>query len=180
MHKKGFDTLVRAYAKLTPHYPNTRLIIAGEGPLRADLEELASTLSLQDRIAFPGRIPWDQVADFLSRGDIFVLPSVKDEYGNLDGLPTVLLEAMACGLAVVASDIGGISLVIKDAESGLLVPPGDPKSLATTLKRLLEAPNERRRQGLAARMAIVNEHNWEAVARKLTEIFEASLGLKSK
>jgi len=171
VYKKGFDFLLRAFAALALHYPNARLLIGGDGPLRASLEELARTHGIQNQVAFPGRIPWDQVADFLSLGDIFVLPSIQDEHGNLDGLPTVLLEAMACGLPVIASQIGGVPLVIQDGVNGLHVPPGDGQSLSKAIERLLQYPDEREKLGQAARGSVVSEHNWDAVANKLTKIF---------
>ncbi len=172
VYKKGFEILLRAFAELAPRYPNVELIIGGAGPLRKSLGALADSSGLLDRIEFPGRIPWDQVGEFLSRGDIFVLPSVKDEHGNLDGLPTVLLEAMACGLPVVASNIGGVNLVVNDGENGLLVTPNDVLSLTTVLERLFQAPKLRQELGTAAREAVVSTHNWDAVAYNLTEIFE--------
>ncbi len=169
--KKGFEVLIRAFALIAQHHPNTRLIIGGEGPIRASLEALTQTLTIPDQVIFPGRIPWDQAVDFLSFGDIFVLPSIQDKHGNMDGLPTVLFEAMACGLPVVASDLGGMKNVIKDQENGLLVPPGDVQILANTLEGLLQHPEQRAYLGNAARESVVSEHNWGAVANKLTEIF---------
>ena len=171
VHKKGFDVLLHAFAALALRHPNALLIIGGDGPLRISLEELTKALNIQKHVIFPGRISWDQAADFLSQGDIFVLPSIQDEYGNLDGLPTVLLEAMSCGLPVVASDLGGVNLVINDSVNGLLVPPGDTKALVEVLERLLEDIDERKKLGQTARKSVVSEHNWAAVAGKLTKIF---------
>lgn len=172
VYKKGFDVLIRAFAEFAPHYHNVDLMIGGAGPLRESLEDLANSCGLLNRVEFPGRIPWDQVGEFLSRGDIFVLPSVKDEHGNLDGLPTVLLEAMACGLPVVASDIGGVNLVVEDGENGLLVTSNDVQSHSAALERLLDDPGLCQRIGQAARQAVVSTHNWGAVAYNLTEIFK--------
>ncbi|MBM3145680.1 MAG: glycosyltransferase family 4 protein [Chloroflexi bacterium] len=175
VHKKGFDGLVRAFAEIALNHPNARLIIGGEGPTRRSLEESARALDILDQAILPGRIPWDQVPDFLSLGDLFVLPSIQDEHGNQDGLPTVLLEAMACGLPVVASDLGGANLIIRDGDNGLLIPPGDTRILAEALERLLVNPAERAQLGRAARQSVISEHHWDAVAGKLTCIFDEAL-----
>ena len=175
VHKKGFDVLILAFADLAEKYPHVRLVIGGEGSLRTSLEALVQKYNIQNRVIFPGRIPWDQVADFFALGDIFVLPSIRDAHGNVDGLPTVLLEALACGIPVVASDIGGVQMVIEDGENGLLIPPEDLQTLRETLTRLLGNAEERTRLGQAAHKSVVNDHVWDAVARKFIGIFNDAI-----
>jgi len=173
--KKGFDILVRALALLVPSYPHVHLLIGGDGVERDSLQRLAKELEVSDHLHMPGRILWDQVPHFLAMGDVFVLPSVRDEAGNLDGLPTVLPEAMACGKPVVASRIAGIPLAIEDGCTGILVPPGDVKALAGAISSLLADPMQRSALGVAARIRVERELNWLQVARFFASLFERVL-----
>lgn len=175
VEKKGFGVLIRAFAELAQQHGRVRLVVGGEGSLRTSLEALAQNYGIQNQVVFPGRIPWDQVVDFFALADVYVLPSIQDSQGNVDGLPTVLIEALACGLPVIASDIGGVRLVIKDGENGLLIPPGDSQSLGKALDQLLSDGNERYRLGQTAHQSVINDHSWESVASKLIEIFHAAI-----
>lgn len=169
--KKGFDQLLRAWNNITDEFPQARLILGGEGPQRTILETKVAQLGIADSVQFLGRIPWNAVPDFLASSDIFVLPSQRDAHGNIDGLPTVLLEAMSCGTAVVASHLGGVPLVIENGKNGILVPPDDTAALNQALRTLLENPQERQRLGRAARQAVENQYNWENVAQQFTSLF---------
>lgn len=170
--KKGFDRLLEALPAVLAGQPRARLVLGGDGPLRAGLASRTVSLGVADRVTFAGRVPWDCVPELLAAADIFVLPSVRDEKGNVDGLPTVLLEAMSSGAAVVASDIGGVSLVIEHGRSGLLVPPGDVEALAESILSLARAPEQRQLLGQAARQAVVARFNWEQVARQIAGLLE--------
>jgi SAM-dependent methyltransferase len=110
----------------------------------------------------------------MASADIFVLPSIRDEFGNVDGLPTVLLEAMSSGLPTVASCIGGVDLVIVDNVNGLLVPPGEPQALADALSGLLRDPAKRTRLGREARRSVEDKYNWATVAERLVKLFQGN------
>jgi glycosyltransferase involved in cell wall biosynthesis/ubiquinone/menaquinone biosynthesis C-methylase UbiE len=169
--KKGFDRLLEAWAEIAKQFPQARLRIGGDGPLLETLRNEAKRLGIDGQTDLPGRIPWDHAPDFLAAADLFALPSIRDRAGNIDGLPTVLLEAMSSGLPVVASDLGGIPLVVEDGANGYLIPPGDVDALAQRLRRLLRNKQERERLGKAARTSVVESFNWSNVARRLTKIF---------
>jgi len=177
--KKGFEKLLFAWKKIAAEFPQARLIIGGEGPQRADLKFQAAQLGLDHSIQLPGYIPWNTVPDFLASADIFVLPSQRDEHGNIDGLPTVLLEAMSCGVAIIASDLGGVHLVVKDGHNGIIVPPGNTSALKQALRTLIESSQERKRLGLAARQAVTNQYNWEKVAQKFMTLFQNAANNKA-
>jgi glycosyltransferase involved in cell wall biosynthesis len=173
--KKGFDRLVEAFPAVLAGQPRARLLLGGEGPLRDDLARQAAGRGVENRVIFAGRVPWDKVPALLAAADIFALPSVRDESGNVDGLPTVLLEAMSSGPAVVASDIGGVSLVIENGRTGLCVPPGDAQALAGAILSLASEPDKGLELGQAARRAVLERFNWKNVAGQIAGLMEGAL-----
>jgi glycosyltransferase involved in cell wall biosynthesis len=166
---------VEAFPAVLAGQPRARLVLGGEGPLRDSLARQAVEQGIESRVTFAGRVPWDKVPALLAAADIFVLPSVRDESGNVDGLPTVLLEAMSSGSAVVASDIGGVSLVIENGRTGLCVPPGDVQALAGAILSLAREPEKGRELGRAARQAVVERFNWEDVAGQIAGLLEGAV-----
>ncbi len=158
--KKGFDILIVAFGALLRTCPEAQLVIGGTGPQAQDLERLARQHGLEKHLHLVGPIPWQNVPGFLAMADVFVLPSVHDPAGNVDGLPTVLLEAMAVGKPVVASRIAGVPLVIEDGVNGLLCPQGDADTLSRQMAMLLAESELRKRLGRAACAAVVEHFNW--------------------
>lgn len=175
VHKKGFDKLLAAVPEIVKCCPEAKIVIGGSGPLQTALHQQALDLGIEDHVAFAGRIPWNDVPGFLASADIFVLPSLHDRFGNVDGLPTVVPEAMASGLPIVASDIGGVNLLINHGQNGLLVPAGDVKALVEAIKPLLRDREMRRQMGSAARNDVVHRFNWKNVGKQLISIFEVAL-----
>jgi len=173
--KKGFAYLLRAAPIVLNRFPNTLFVIAGEGDLRPQLEALAKAENIQKHVLFVGHIPWYQTPAYLKMVDVFVVPSVKDEAGNVDGLPCVLLEAMAAGCAVVASRIAGIPDVICDGENGLLVPPKDEIALAEAICSLLSNEKLRRQLGEAAQKTIITQYRWTQIAERIAAVLKASI-----
>lgn len=173
--KKGFDVLVRAMPQLAQVCPSAHLIIGGDGAQRQLLQDLATDLHVDRRLHLPGTIPWDVVPSFLAMADIFVLPSVHDAAGNVDGLPNVLLEAMAAGKAVVASDIAGVPLVIRDGVNGILCPEGDPAALASAIAKVAVDQSLRGRLEREARLSIEERHNWHSFALRLSNLLDGAL-----
>ncbi|MCS7002411.1 MAG: glycosyltransferase, partial [Dehalococcoidia bacterium] len=126
-------------------------------------------------VTFRGAIPWDEAPRFLASADCFVLPSQPDPSGNLDGLPTTLLEAMACGAPVIASNVAGAPLVVAHGVNGLLTPPAQPAALADAVIALAHDPSLRRRLGAAARHTVESGLTWRDVARQFETIFAAAI-----
>jgi glycosyltransferase involved in cell wall biosynthesis len=173
VHKKGFDKLISAWSLIADRHPKAHLVIGGDGLLKENLALQSRNLGVENQITYTGRVPWDQVPEFLSSGDIFVLPSIRDEH--IDGLPTVLLEAMACQLPPIASDIGGVPLVVDEGKNGCIVPPGDIKALADALDLVISNENIRNQLGQAARDSVCNIYNWENVARKILKMIDVAV-----
>jgi glycosyltransferase involved in cell wall biosynthesis len=133
VEKKGFDVLIKACAQLSFPF---RLRIVGEGPQRTCLERLVAGFGVEEHVMFCGAKTHAELPDEYSRAHVVAAPSIIDSSGDRDGLPNVVLEAMASGRAVIASDVSAISSAIVNEETGLLVPPGDPLALAAALERV--------------------------------------------
>ena len=145
--KKGFADLIRACRLLMERRKSFRCAIIGEGPLEEELHEQIAQLHLQDCVELPGAKPQHEIRECLATGTVFVLPSMIDPDGGMDNLPTVIMEAMAAGLPVVSTAIGGIPEMVIQNETGFLVPPGDVVALTDAIERLFDDI------GLARRLA---------------------------
>lgn len=133
VEKKGFDVLIKACAQLSFSF---RLRIVGEGPWRTCLERLVAGFGVEEHVMFCGAKTHAELPDEYSGAHVVAAPSIIDSSGDRDGLPNVVLEAMASGRAVIASDVSAISSAVVNEETGLLVPPGDPLALASALERV--------------------------------------------
>ena len=145
--KKGFADLIRACRLLMERRKSFRCAIIGEGPLEEELHEQIAQLHLQDCVELPGAKPQHEIRECLATGTVFVLPSMIDPDGGMDNLPTVIMEAMAAGLPVVSTAIGGIPEMVIQNETGFLVSPGDVVALTDAIERLFDDI------GLARRLA---------------------------
>lgn len=141
--EKGIDVLLRAMVEVVRHEPGARLEIAGDGPLRVDLEKLADELKLRGNVRFLGEVR--DIPPLLAKASLFVLPS------HSEGISLTLLEAMASGLPVVTTKVGGNSEVVMDRETGLLVPAADAGSLAAAICQVFQNAEKSQLMGRAGR-----------------------------
>ncbi|WP_372521471.1 glycosyltransferase family 4 protein [Sulfuricaulis sp.] len=139
VEKKGMDVLIRAVAELRDRPYRIELSIAGDGPLRNELEALVRSLDLTDTVHFEGSIAHSQVTDWMRSLDAFVLACRKDVRGDMDGIPVVLMEAMSQSVPVISTRLSGIPELVLHEETGLLADPGYHLSLAAQIDRLLES-----------------------------------------
>jgi glycosyltransferase involved in cell wall biosynthesis len=144
--------------------PDAVFVLAGDGPERPALEGAASQLGVGDRVRFLGER--DDVAELLAACDLFVLPSLYE------GLPISVLEAMAARRAVVATAIGGTDEAVVDGQTGLLVPPADPASLAAAIRRVLADAELRSRLGEAGRARVAERFSAQAMVRRVMDVYE--------
>ncbi len=151
VEKKGFHILLAAAAQMDFPF---RLRIVGGGPERERLSEMIETHGLTGRVTLEGSLTHAELPGAYAGSDAVVVPSVQDSAGDRDGLPNVVLEAMACARAVVASRISAVGCAVSDGETGLLVPPGDAHALASALRRLAGAPELRERLGRGGRARV--------------------------
>jgi glycosyltransferase involved in cell wall biosynthesis len=171
--KKGFQVLIEILPELLAGNSGLRVVLAGGGDLLDGFRAAAQPWA--DRVFFPGAVLRDTLPDLYRAADLFTLPAVHDSKGNVDGLPNVILEAMASGLPVVASRISGIPLAVEDGETGLLVPERDPEALLGALRRLLADPDSARAMGERGRRKAEAELTWDAVAARYREGYEMAL-----
>ena len=135
--KKGFADLIHACRSLVERGKSFRCEIFGEGPLEEKLRRQIEELKLQNCVELPGPKPQHEIKRYLAAGTVFVLPSVIDPEGGMDNLPTVVMEAMATGLPVVSTAIGGIPEMVIDNETGFLVSAGDADGLADAIEKVI-------------------------------------------
>jgi glycosyltransferase involved in cell wall biosynthesis len=166
--KKGFESLVRACRHLRNVMP-VECEIVGEGPLRASLQELIGELGLAATVHVKPFVPYAEMASVYARADAVCVPSVTAPDGDQDGLPNVVLEAMASGAPVVASRLSGIPEAVEDGRTGLLCPPGEPEALAAGLSRALSDRPLRERCVEAARRTVQERFDARRNARAVCE-----------
>ena len=172
--KKGFHYLLRACRILLDQGYNLQCHIVGEGPLRKTLEDNVRQLQLSEAVTLCGALSHPDVIEEYQRANIFVLPSVLGADGDRDGIPNVILEAMAMELPVVSTRHSGIPEVIQDGKNGLLVPTADEATLAQALAQLLDNPNQRKQLGFAARQTVIEKFDIERNAARLLIAYQNS------
>lgn len=174
VYKKGFAHLIAALPIIRQQIPGVQCVIAGEGDLKTELTAQAQALGLTNIVHLIGHLAWQETPDFYAMCDVVALPSVVDAYGNVDGLPNVLLEAMAAGKAVVASRAAGMDDLVVDGSNGLLVPAGDVQALAHAAISLLDDTERRLTFGHAARQLMVEYYDWRAIAQRFVALYTAA------
>ncbi len=172
--KKGIKYLLNSFPQILSQFPNTRLIIIGDGPDRNNLEELSLKLGIKSSVSFMGFIVGEKKIHFLKMADVLVIPSIDTEGKDTEGLPVVLLEGLAAGTSIVASNVGGIGDVIKNQINGTLIKQKDSQELEMAVSKLLENSKirERYRRNSAP---IVRNYDWNVIGGKYHKIARSVL-----
>ena len=178
VRKKGFEYLIDALPMIAA-LPEARIAIAGAGDLDAELRERARAGGIAGRVHFLGDLTQDMVGAWFAAADVAVVPSVRDDSGNVDGLPNTVLEALASGTPLVATAAGGIGSVITDGETGVIVAERDARALATAIDGLLRDPDRRARLGVAGRAMVAARFGWERAAARFEAAYDRALAFKS-
>lgn len=161
--QKGFDLLVRAFAKCVERHASWSLVVLGEGEEREPLEALIAALGLKDKVDLPGRVK--DPSHILQQAELFALSS------RYEGFPNVLLEAMSYGLAVISTDCAsGPGAIIRDGVDGILVPPNDVEAMATGMDRLMADRTERQRLGASA-ISVIERFGVDKVMSMWDDVF---------
>jgi glycosyltransferase involved in cell wall biosynthesis len=161
---KGVSVLLEAFARTRDAHPDAQLTLVGDGPLRGELEARARALGLTDSVTFTGYIGMDEVARRLDAADIFVLPSFAE------GVPVVLMEAMAARMPVIGPKVAGVEELVEDGVSGFAVPPGDIDTLAARINDLLTDAGRRAEMGVSGRNRVEEAFDADKEAAKLAAL----------
>jgi glycosyltransferase involved in cell wall biosynthesis len=164
---KDLRTLVAAFAQAVASYPRLCLLLVGDGPERAILEDFIRTCGVADRVRTLG---WtEDLSRVYATMDICALSSLNE------GTPVALIEAMAAGKAVIATNVGGVPDVVKHEETGLLSPPGDAPALAAAMVRLAASPEDRRRMGAAGRQRAATRYSIDRLVDDIEALYQSAL-----
>jgi len=171
VREKGLQYLIEALRIIVKEeeHPETKLVIAGDGPLLPKIQESVRKCDLATNITLMDRVPHREMPALMNKASIHVLPSLKE------GMPYVLLEAMACGKPVIGSNISGIKDIITHGKNGILVPPRDPEALANAILTLLGDRNLRRTIGQNARELMTRRYSWDTITARVEKVYEETL-----
>jgi glycosyltransferase involved in cell wall biosynthesis len=165
--EKAHQVLLAAAAELRPRHPYLRYLIAGDGPRLAELKKLASSLGLDTQVSFLGHR--EDVPALLADADVFVLPSRSEAF------PNGAIEAMAAGLPVIASRVGGLLDLIDEGRTGLLVEPDDPAALAAAIESLVLSPVRAEMLGASARDEVTRRYSFDRMVRGFEDLYLSQL-----
>jgi colanic acid/amylovoran biosynthesis glycosyltransferase len=169
--KKGFDVLLAALSRVDAP---VRLELVGVGPLWSSLAEAAA--ALVDQVTMTGRATHATLPGRYASADVVLVPSIVDATGDRDGLPNVVLEAMASQRPVIASDVAAISTAVRDGVTGTLVPPGDPDALAAAITGLAASARRREAYGAAGRAVVAAEFGLRPRTAEFCQVLERAYG----
>lgn len=175
VEKKGIEYGIYAVAKLLKNKPNITYTIVGDGPLREDLENLINKLDIGEQVKLVGWKNQEEVVDILKHSDMMLAPSVTSSNGDCEGVPVVLMEAMAIGLVIVSTQHSGIPELVKDGITGFLAPEKDVESLAEKMEYLIDRPELRVNMEKAGRKQVEENYNINKLNCQLVEIYEKLL-----
>ena len=168
--QKGVDILLYSFQEISNKYPSMyrhiKLTIIGDGPLRNQYEKLARRLDVIRNVKFLGRISQEEKQKYLAESDLLIVPSRSESF------PLVVLEGMGAGLPVIGTSVGGISEQITDGETGVLIQPEDTKALANAIIKLLNAPEDMKRMGIAGRKRVEENFTWEKRVEKIEKVYK--------
>ena len=166
--KYGIEILIRAFNKVLQYgYDDIGLLIVGSGSLYTRLKKLTIDFHITNHVIFTGKVHNDEVVNYLHKIDIFVVPSISES----ETFGVAAVEASACALPVIASQIGGLSEVVIDGETGILVEPNNVEALSNKLLSLLEDPLKREELGKNGRKFVEYEYSWEICGEKMENIY---------
>ena len=175
IEKKGFADLVRA-CEIVRRGRSFRCSIVGKGPLESELKALVRRLGVEDVVKLTGPRPREELLELYRRASVFAAPCVVGSDGNRDGLPTVLVEAMALGVPVISTDVTGIPELVENGRTGLLVPQRDPEALAHALDRILSDRAAAMELAASARRRVESEFDLRVNVARLRSLLEEAAG----
>lgn len=173
IERKGFEYLIKAMKEVLTKHENVQLKIVGSGPLENKLNNIITDMDLNEKVEIIGNVSDNELLKLYNLSDLFVLPSVVDSQGNTEGLGVVLLEAMACGLPVIGSDVGGIPDIIQNMETGLLVSGEDILGISNSIRCLIEDDNLRNMLAINGYERVKMDFSWSNISKNYIRIYKS-------
>ena len=170
--RKGIEEVLHAVAKLQHEFDDLHYLVLGSGPEEASLKELASSLGIDQRVHFIGRVPYEELVDYYNMADLFVMSS-RATLPDVEGFGIVFLEANACEKPVIGTRSGGVESAILHNKTGLVIDEEDPAALRDAIRLLLNDPEKSAAMGREGRKRVVEETNWDVLSRRLHDHMEA-------
>ena len=164
--KKGVSYLIKAISLLNKE---VRLLIIGDGPLKKDLLSLTNKLNLKNKIEFLGYKTGKEKLKYFFDADLLVVPSIVTKIGDTEGLPVVIMEGLASGLPIIATDVGGIKEIIKNGYNGLIIKEKNSKEIANKIKLVIENNKFKRRLSINAKKSSRN-YDWGYISKKYADL----------
>ena len=171
--KKGFRYLIEAAPLILKKHPNTVFVVTGEGEQKNILEELLVKLKVARNFRFPGRINYKDLVNYYNFADVFILPSIRDEEGNLDDQSVSVVEAMACGKPIVTTDFPGYRIVVEDGRSGYLIKEKRSDLIAKALVKMVSSKALRVEMSKRSRHLALNKFSWKAIGKQYSGLFDS-------
>jgi len=163
--RKGLPDLIKSAIYVCKELPDVKFMLVGRGPLKNKLKKMVDHLDLNENVFFSGYLNRDELVKCYQKSTIFVLPSYYE------GLPTTIMEAMSCGLPVIATDVLGTSELVVDGKTGFLVPPKSPDKLSVKILDLLNDKNLRKTMGNNSRELIKEKYDWNIIERNIERLY---------
>jgi len=171
VERKGVQYLIEAFGRIVKD-TQAQLVIVGQGPEKENLHRLAKEKNLDDKIIFAGFVDDESLKNYYQDCSVFVLPAITDEKGDTEGLGVVLIEALSYKKPVIASNVGGITDIVIDRKTGILVPEKNSEELATALKKILADTNLAKRLGEEGYNHVKEKFAWNKIIKQLKKTYE--------
>jgi len=165
---KGVDVLIKSFSQIIKDFPESVLMIVGEGDLKEKYEKIAKNLEIEDKVIFTGKVSNEELPQYYNLADVFVLPSINRN----ESFGLVLIEAMACQKPCVASNLPGVRIIVDNNKTGFLVKPKNENDLSEKICLLLENDKLREEMGIKGRKKVEEKYSWEIIVKKLEKLYE--------
>ncbi|PIQ96466.1 MAG: hypothetical protein COV67_09400 [Nitrospinae bacterium CG11_big_fil_rev_8_21_14_0_20_56_8] len=178
--KKGFQYLIQAMPAIISRHPRAKLVLVGFGPEESSLKLQAKQLELENQVIFPGGKSGLELATYFATADIFIGPSIVTASGDTEGQPAVFIEAMASRTAVVATPVGGITDMVRDGQTGLLVGENNPAAIADAVCTLLDSPDIKNRIEDEGYKWVRERFDWESIAESYLRLYRSAANRENR
>jgi glycosyltransferase involved in cell wall biosynthesis len=165
----GFPKLIEAFSKLAKEEDYAHLVIIGDGPEKERYQQMVSDRGLEEKVTFVGFVAREELPQWLTQLDLFVLPSESESFG------VSALEAEACGVPVIVNNVGGLPEVVKHGETGIIIPNNDPEEIYQAMKTLLNDDYNRHRMEVNAVQFVKDNYQWDDCIQKMVDLYETSI-----